>query len=651
MLLSVLCSIVSIAQDKLEINDFTIKPGETKTLSVELINEIEYAAFQFNLTLPKGLDIVTTINEDDEEVLDITLDENRKKSTHMLVYELLPTGEIRIAAYSSKNADFKNKSGVLVNMTVKASEDMEAGEHVIKLTNIKFVDSEENGYPFSDVVKNILVVKNYNISATSADKAKGSVDIKNGGEAVAHGTSVTVTASPVAGYSFVNWTVGETVKSTENPYTFTATENVSLVGNFKANVYDVTFDVDGVKTTSSQEFGTTITKPEDPKKEGYTFTGWSPAFVDGATVPVDGITYVAQWQINTYKLTYQVDGKDYKTVDVTYGASITPEADPTKEGHTFSGWSEIPATMPANDVVVTGSFSVNTYNLIYMVDGEVYNTVQVKYGETITPEPAPVKEGYVFSGWNEIPRTMPANDVTVTGTLAKAYTITYILDGVEYEVAVVGEGFAIIPEEAPYKEGYTFSGWTELPATMPGSNITVTGVYTINTYKLKYVVDGEDYKMVDVTYGESIIPEELPTKEGHTFSGWSEIPATMPAYDVVVTGNFSVNTYKLIYMVDGEVYKTVDVKYGETITAEADPVKEGYLFSGWSEIPETMPANDVTVTGSFVVDGVDSVVTNKKVDVYTLAGVKVAIGVENGQLKTILKKGVYIINGKKVIVK
>lgn len=58
-----------------------------------------------------------------------------------------------------------------------------------------------------------------------------------------------------------------------------------------------------------------------------------------------------------YKLTYMVDGVVYKTYDIAYGASITPEAEPTKEGYTFSGWSTIPSKMPAEDVVITGTFT------------------------------------------------------------------------------------------------------------------------------------------------------------------------------------------------------------------------------------------------------------------------------------------------------
>lgn len=125
---------------------------------------------------------------------------------------------------------------------------------------------------------------------------------------------------------------------------------------------------------------------------------------------------------NKYRLTYMVDGKEYKSYEVEYGATITPEAEPTKEGYTFSGWSEIPETMPAEDVTVTGSFTVNKYKLIYMVDGEEYKSYEVEYGATITPEAEPTKDGYTFSGWSEIPETMPAKDVTIIGIFTQNAT-------------------------------------------------------------------------------------------------------------------------------------------------------------------------------------------------------------------------------------
>ena len=374
----------------------------------------------------------------------------------------------------------------------------------------------------------------------------------------------------------------------------------SYVNNLQ---YTITFNTNGGSPIGSmtQYVGSAITPPADPTREGYTFLGWEPAIPE--TMPVGGLTCVAQWQVNNYTLTYLVDGVEYKTASVPYGTAITPEEAPTKEGYTFSGWSEIPEVMPAHDVVITGSFTANTYTLTYIVDGVEYKTASVTYGTAITPEAVPAKEGYTFSGWSEVPETMPAHDVVITGSFtANTYTLTYIVDGQEYRRSEVEYGATITPLEAPTKEGYTFSGWSYIPSTMPAADIVVMGTFTINSYSLTYVVDGEEYKTSTVTYGSAITPEEEPTKEGYTFSGWSEIPDTMPAGDVVVTGSFAPNGYTLLYIVDGEEYKTDSIAYGSTIIPEAEPTKEGYTFSGWNGLPETMPAEDVTVTGTFTIN-------------------------------------------------
>ena len=123
-----------------------------------------------------------------------------------------------------------------------------------------------------------------------------------------------------------------------------------------------------------------------------------------------------------------IDGQVYKTYTVEYGAAITPEPAPTKEGYTFSGWSEIPATMPTHNVTITGSFIPNNYTLTYKVDGNVFKTYTVTYGSAITPEPAPTKEGYTFSGWSDIPQTMPAHDVIVTGSFILKMAESIALD-------------------------------------------------------------------------------------------------------------------------------------------------------------------------------------------------------------------------------
>ena len=181
----------------------------------------------------------------------------------------------------------------------------------------------------------------------------------------------------------------------------------------------------------------------------------------------------------------------------------------------------------------------------------------------------------------------------------KVFKLTYLVDGEEYKSYDIEYGAPITPEPAPTKDGYIFSGWSDIPETMPARNVTVTGTFTANTYRLTYIVDGVEYKSYTIDNGATITPEPVPTKDGYTFSGWSEIPQTMPDHDVAVTGTFTANTYRLTYIVDGVEYKSYTIEYGATITPEPAPTKDGYIFSGWSDIPETMPANDVTVTGNF----------------------------------------------------
>ena len=304
---------------------------------------------------------------------------------------------------------------------------------------------------------------------------------------------------------------------------------------------------------------------------------------------------------------------------------------------------------------------IEYHTVTYRVDGEIYETQLVALGDTIPTIDEPAKEGHTFSGWSEIPETMPAHDVTVTGSFSiNSYDLVYMIDGEEYKQVTLEFGSEIVPEEEPTKEGYTFSGWSEIPETMPAQDVEVTGSFSINSYDLVYMIDGEEYKRVTLEFGSEIIPEEEPEKEGYTFSGWSEIPETMPAEDVTVTGSFSINSYDLVYMVDNEEYKRVTLEFGSEIVPEEEPTKEGYTFSGWSEIPETMPAHDVEVTGSFIPTNVSEITAevslqingnnislsnanNSTVAIYSINGVLVKkIDKYTGE-EIALEKGVYIV--------
>jgi len=273
------------------------------------------------------------------------------------------------------------------------------------------------------------------------------------------------------------------------------------------------------------------------------------------------------------------------------------------------------------NVAVNPYVAVEKKAVIYMVDGEEYQRDSVIVSTNITAIDAPTREGYTFSGWSEIPATMPDNDVTVTGTFTiNKHNIVYMVDGTEYQtVSDVEYGTTLTAIEAPTREGYTFSGWSEIPATMPDNDVTVTGTFTINKHNIVYMVDGSAYQTVaDVEYGTTLTAIDAPTREGYTFSGWSEIPATMPDNDVTVTGTFAINKYAVIYMVDDVEYRRDSVEFGATITLAENPTRESHDFSGWSGYPEdlTMPAGDVIITGAFQFNGLAGVAAPTTGDEY-----------------------------------
>ena len=337
--------------------------------------------------------------------------------------------------------------------------------------------------------------------------------------------------------------------------------------------------------------------------EGYHFVQWSDGTTDNPKMIVvdSDITLAAEFMVNTYTLTYTVDNEIYKEFDVDYGSSIVPEAFPEKEGHTFSGWEGLPKTMPSHDVTVTGSFTINSYTTTFKIGDEVIESKEVVFGQPVVSPDAPVREGYTFNGWDNVPEMMPSHDLEITGSYTvNSYKLTYVIDGETYKELDVDFGSELVAE-TPEKEGHTFSGWEGLPETMPSHDVTVTGSFTINSYTATFKIGDEVIESKEVVFGQPVVSPDAPVREGYTFNGWDNVPEMMPSHDLEITGSYTVNSYKLTYVIDGETYKELDVDFGSELVAETLE-KEGHTFSGWEGLPETMPSHDVTVTGSFVIN-------------------------------------------------
>ena len=225
------------------------------------------------------------------------------------------------------------------------------------------------------------------------------------------------------------------------------------------------------------------------------------------------------------------------------------------------------------------------------------------------------------------------------------HKLIFMVDGKQYKSYDVEEGSTIIPVAAPIKEGYTFSGWSEIPETMPTQDVIITGSFSVNSYTLTYKVDGKVYKTSSVAYGTALTPENAPTKEGHTFSGWSKVPATMPANDVVVTGTFTVNTYAVTFMYNDKVLKVDSVEYGAVIPLPTSLNSDRYTLIEWLDVPETMPAHDITIYAS-VVDGILTLTDEVDYKIYNERGLRISrlqrglniIKYSNGRIRKVIVK-------------
>ena len=116
----------------------------------------------------------------------------------------------------------------------------------------------------------------YTVTATVNPAETGTVA---GAGKYEEGKEATLTATPAEGYQFVNWTKGEEVVSTENPYKFTVTADVALVANFELippTKYNVTVTAENgtVEGAGEYEEGTTATLTATAN-EGYEFVNWT----------------------------------------------------------------------------------------------------------------------------------------------------------------------------------------------------------------------------------------------------------------------------------------------------------------------------------------------------------------------------------------
>ena len=410
------------------------------------------------------------------------------------------------------------------------------------------------------------------------------------------------------GHTFKGWYDNENL--TGSPVTAIGgaeTGNKEYWAKWEINQYTITFDTNGGSEIApiTQDYGTEITAPDNPTRKGYTFKGWDKEIPK--TMPAENITVKAQWEINQYTITFDTNGgSEIAPITQDYGTEITAPDNPTRKGYTFMGWDkEIPETMPAENITVKAQWEINQYTIAFDTNGgsEIVPITQ-DYGTEITAPDNPTRKGYTFKGWDkEIPETMPAENITVKAQWEiNPYTITFDTNGGS-EIAPITQdyGTEITAPADPTRKGYTFKGWDkEIPETMPADNITVKAQWEINQYTITFDTNGgSEIAPITQDYGTEITAPADPTRKGYTFKGWDkEIPETMPADNITVKAQWEINQYTITFDTNGgSEIAPITQDYGTAITAPDNPTRKGYTFKGWDkEIPETMPAENLTIT-------------------------------------------------------
>ena len=212
-----------------------------------------------------------------------------------------------------------------------------------------------------------------------------------------------------------SYNIGQTINIGSNFNLYEITTPISYKANYAAN------NGSSTPTQATVNYDATYTLPAAISRSGYTFAGWktgaesnraaSSSFTWNYTADT---TFTAQWTVNSYTLTYNLDGgtiaNNPTTVSVTYDASYDLKI-PAKTNYTFNGWYS--DSNKATLILTTGTwqltsvnnlyakFTINGYNLTYNTNGiggtgKTYSTVIVGTTPTI---PIPKAVGYTFNGW------------------------------------------------------------------------------------------------------------------------------------------------------------------------------------------------------------------------------------------------------------
>ena len=428
---------------------------------------------------------------------------------------------------------------------------------------------------------------------------------------------------------------------------------------YKVINYEIAYDLQGGTLPEGKSNSTTYTVNDEvsisfePSKEGHTFTGWTGS--NGATAQkvvtiASGSTgnksYKANYSVNSYKITveYVYNGQEEpferSVQTVEYGKDYSIES-PKISGYTPS-IKTVSGTMGARDITIKVIYSEND-NTPYKVEHYKQNIENNEYTLFETEE----LEGKTNESTAAVAKNYPGftvkefSQANISGDESTVIKIYY--DRNEYSITVkyVYEDGSKAADDViktyKYEAFYSIMtppilGYTPTIQNVIGNksteNETVTVIYKANTdtpyivYHLKQNIENDDYTMYESEYlrGTTGTDTAVEAKNypGFTVKEFSQVKISGDvAQPTVVNVYYDRNIYTLTYKVDGIQHGEVEsYKFEAPVTARENPTKSGYKFSGWSNLPEKMPANNVEVTGTFSLDNTQTKQISYKIQYY-----------------------------------
>ncbi len=398
------------------------------------------------------------------------------------------------------------------------------------------------------------------------------------------------------------------------------TTDTNIEEDSKWDFHTVTFDPQGGKvsvpatmTVDGHKAGVLPT----PTKEGVEFLGW---FAKGKEVTKDtsleGIsTLYAQW--DKYVVTF-LDGQGrekeniLKTEAVEKGKAATAPEKPVRPGYTFTGW-DTDFSVVTSDLTVIAQWKQSTEKYTVTFEdgqGNMLKEQEVVSGGSATAPEAPVREGYVFAGWDKDFSNV-TEDLTVNALWkeesaeADHYTVVFVFGfGNDPVEQTVEKGTAAVEPEPPTVDGFTFTGWDKDFSSVT-ENLTVTAQWKKNNPGNEHTVvfvDGYSVNPVSILRvpdGNAAKAPDDPVRPGYSFTGWdtdfSHVTSNLTVLAQWKQGEFTVTFEDGQGNVIGEPQKVLG---GNSAQAPEDPTREGYVFAGWDKDFNKV-VSDLTVTAQW----------------------------------------------------